>query len=464
MKTSNIMMIIPKRSFASAAVAAVLFFSTIGMSYQQLPFFDFENVLDCITYEAAEKTISIDCDHASFGDLVSTITDESVLVKLEQDGEYLLKANLRVDKGATFEMTSNDDNLQYLKIAGENGIIVHGRIMINGVKITSWNTSTNDIVQQDRSGSVSRGYIQFDASDGAQIINSEFAYLGYDELGRRGFDLHGQDSSRFGYGPSSNIEIRGSEFHHMWRAFYSTAAYNITIDGNEYHHNLNYAVDPHSGTHDTNITNNWVHHNSIGIICSVNCSNILIEGNKVENNIRAGIFLSRNMTDSIVRNNQVYNATSGIIVSESANNQIYNNAVEAATSEGILLFNPAEPDDGLTEDNLVYNNTIFGCATGINATRSYNNILENNKFSNITSSEYLLTRNSSMILVDRDFDNALIAEGGSATDNLVEIAHSGTIEVTEVNDQGIFKRNFYNTDNEPYRKRLSNSDNIIVNS
>jgi hypothetical protein len=69
-----------------------------------------------------------------------------------------------------------------------------------------------------------------------------------------------------------------------------------------------------------------------------------------------------------------------------------------------------------------------------------------------------------MILVDRDFDNALIAEGGSATDNLVEIAHSGTIEVTEVNDQGISKRNFYNTDNEPYRKRLSNSDNIIVNS
>jgi hypothetical protein len=75
-----------------------------------------------------------------------------------------------------------------------------------------------------------------------------------------------------------------------------------------------------------------------------------------------------------------------------------------------------------------------------------------------------LTRNSSIIIVDRDFDNALIAEGGSATDNLVEIAYSGTIEVTEINDQGIAERNFYNTDNEPYRKRLSNGDNIIVNS
>jgi parallel beta-helix repeat protein len=460
------MMIIPKSSFATAAVAFLFFFSMTSISYQQLPFFDFEEGVECIDYDAAENTIAIDCDHASFGDVIRTINDQSVLEKLEQDGEYLLKANLRVADGMTFEMTSNeDDNLQYLKIAGANGIIVHGRILIDGVKITSWDASSNDVVQQDRDGSVGRGYIQFDASEGSEIINSEFAYLGYNELGRRGFDLHGEGASRFGYGPSSDMVIRDSKFHHMWRAFYSTGAYNITIDGNEYHHNLNYAVDPHSGTHDMNITNNWVHHNSIGIICSLNCSNILVEGNKVEDNIRAGIFFSRNMTDSIARNNQIYNATSGIIVSESRDNQVYDNTIEAATSEGILLFNPSELDDGgFTEDNSVYNNTILSSATGINAIRSYNNILEKNTFSNIASSEYLLSRNSSIIIVDRDFDNVLITEGGSATDNLVEIAYSGTIEVTEINDQGITERDFYNTDNEPYRKRLSNGDNIIVNS
>jgi hypothetical protein len=466
-KRSNVMIIIPKSSFATAAVAFLFFFSMTSISYQQLPFFDFEEGVECIDYDAAENTIAIDCDHASFGDVIRTINDQSVLEKLEQDGEYLLKANLRVADGMTFEMTSNeDDNLQYLKIAGANGIIVHGRILIDGVKITSWDASSNDVVQQDRDGSVGRGYIQFDASEGSEIINSEFAYLGYNELGRRGFDLHGEGASRFGYGPSSDMVIRDSKFHHMWRAFYSTGAYNITIDGNEYHHNLNYAVDPHSGTHDMNITNNWVHHNSIGIICSLNCSNILVEGNKVEDNIRAGIFFSRNMTDSIARNNQIYNATSGIIVSESRDNQVYDNTIEAATSEGILLFNPSELDDGgFTEDNLVYNNTILSSATGINAIRSYDNILEKNTFSNIASSEYLLSRNSSIIIVDRDFDNVLITEGGSATDNLVEIAYSGTIEVTEINNQGIItERDFYNTDNEPYRKRLSNGDNIIVNS
>jgi mannuronan 5-epimerase len=458
------MMIIPKPSLATALVV-VLFFSMAGLSYQQLPFLDDEEGTECIDYEAAENTITIDCDHASFEDVVRTINDQSVLEKLDEDGEYLLKANLRVADGITFEMTSNEDgNLQYLKIADANGIIVHGRILINGVKITSWDASSNDVVQQDMDGSISRGYIQFDASEGSEIINSEFAYLGYNELGRRGFDLHGEGASRFGYGPSSDMLIRGSEFHHMWRGFYSTGAYDITIDGNEYHHNLNYAIDPHSGTHDMNITNNWVHHNPIGIICSVNCHNILIEENEVENNIKAGIFFSRNASDSIARNNQIYNATSGIIVSESPTNEVYNNTIEGATSEGILLFNPSEPDEGMTEDNLVYNNTILSSATGINATRSYDNILENMLFSNITSSEYLLTLNSNITIVDRDFDNVLIAEGGSATDNLVEVAYSGTIEVTEMNDQGIPERNFYNTDNEPYRKRLSNGDNIIVNS
>src|ERR687897_1315115 len=404
------MMIIPKASFAIAAVA-VLFFSMNSISYQQPPFFDIEEGTQCIDYEAAENTITIDCDYASFGDIIRTIYDQSVLEKLEEDGEYLLKANLRVADGGTFEMTSNedeDDNLQYLKIAGENGIIVHGRILINGVKITSWDASSNDIVQQDSNGSVRRGYIQFDASEGSEIINSEFAYLGYQELGKRGFDLWGPDASYSGEGSSHDILIRGNEFHHMWFAFYSRGAYNIVVDGNEYHHNIKYALDPHNGTRDMNITNNYLHHNPIGAICSDRCSNILIEGNLVEHNIDHGIYFSRNMHDSIVRNSHVFNTTSGITVSESPNNQIYNNTIEGATSQGIRLFNPPEPPyDGLTEGNLVYNNVISSSEDGIVATRSHDNILENNTFSKIQSSEYRLSGDSSIIIRGQQFDNAL---------------------------------------------------------
>jgi poly(beta-D-mannuronate) C5 epimerase len=449
----------------------ILIFSITDVSYQQQPASLDNEEGSCIDYDAAENTIAIDCD-ASFLDVVQSINDPGILEELEEEEEeeeegsqYLLKANLEVDDGVTFSMTPGD-GLQYLKIADANGIIVYGKIQIAGVKITSWDTETNSPIFQTITGSIPRAFINLRGSEGGSIQDSEISHLGYSGSGRRGFDL-------FGDGPSHDLEIRGSEFHNMWFAFFSNRAYNIVVDGNEYHHNIKYALDPHTGTYNMNITNNWLHHNPIGAICSLNCYNILVEGNVIHHNSDYGIFFSRNMHDSIARNNQIYNVTTGIMVSESPNNQIYNNTIEAATSQGIRLQNPELPDDGgFTEDNLVYNNTIISSGEGIGATRSHDNILENNRFSDIESSEYLLSGNSGIIIRGQNFDNILIAEDGSATENLVEIVDSGTIEVTEVaNDGGEdlvdeeeAENNLYNTDNESYRKRLSDGDSIIVNS
>jgi mannuronan 5-epimerase len=450
---------------AFVSVTALLLFSMIVSSSQQFQIAGTSTA--CVSYEAGVNTITITCN-ASFQDVVQAINNPEILEQEEEDGQYILKANLEVADGATFEMTSNGvDNLQYLKIAGVNGIVVEGKILINGVKITSWDAFTSDVVHQDMNGTVIRGYIQFAGSEGAQIINSEFGYLGDLEPGRRGFDLFG------GGGPSHDMEIRGSKFHDMWMAFYSKEAYNITVDGNEYYNNIKYALDPHTGTHDMNITNNWLHHNPQGAICSDDCYDVLIEGNLAEHNSNAGIFFSRNMTDSVARNNHVSNSSSGILVSESSNNQVYNNTIEGATEEGILLFTPDIPDDGLTTGNIVYNNIISDSENGIRSTKSQDNILENNAFSDIESSEYLLSGNSNMIIRGQHFDNALISEDGSSTNNFVEIEDSGTIEVTEGaneddddddDDDEEEDENSYNTDNEPYRKTLDDGDSITLNS
>ena len=265
-------MAIFKRGFAT--VTALLLFSLTLISTQQVQFTDASTA--CVGYQSGVNTITITCD-ASFLDVVQAINDPEILEQEEQGGQYILKANLEVADGVNFEMTSNGDGLQYLKVAGENGIIVHGRILINGVIITSWDVSNEEVIQQDMNGTIRRGYVQFAASEGSQIINSEFGYLGDIEPGRRGFDL-------FGEGPSHDMVIRGSKFHDMWFAFYSNGAYNITVDGNEYYNNIKYALDPHTVTHDMIITNNWLHDNPIGAICSDRCSNILIEGNLVEHN------------------------------------------------------------------------------------------------------------------------------------------------------------------------------------
>jgi poly(beta-D-mannuronate) C5 epimerase len=459
-------MTILKRNFV--AIIALILFSTTLVSTQQVQFSAASTA--CVGYQGGVNTITITCD-ASFLDVVQAISDPAILEQEVQGGQYILHANLEVADGVTFQMTSNGDNLRYLKLAGANGIIVYGKILVDGVKITSWDVSEDDIIQQDMNGTISRAYIQFDASEGAQILNSEFGYLGYDEPGRRGFDLYG------GGGPSHDMVIRGSTFHDMWFAFYSNAAYNIVVDGSEYHHNIRYALDPHTATYNMNITNNYLHHNRYGAICSEDCYNILIEGNRAHHNTDAGIVFSRNMTNSIARNNHVYNATTGISLSESPNNQIYNNTIERAADEGILLFNPEVIDDGFTEGNMVYDNVISSSEDGIRATNSHDNILENNTFDDIESSKYLLSLYSNILIRGQNFDDVLIAVGDPATENLVEIVDSGIIEVTEEaiddeeedgneddEEEEETVANTYNTDIERYSKILSDGDSIRVNS
>ena len=471
-----------RNSIAVVAMVLLLSFTTGFIPYQEqlLPHLAFTAEAgeeSCIEYDEGDNTITVNCN-ASFLDVVQTINDSNILENTG-NGEYILNANLEVADDVSFEMTSNGDGLLYLKIAGENGIIVHGKILIKGVTITSWNIPEGEVIQQNINGTIRRGYIQFAESEGSQILNSEFGYLGDFVPGRRGFDL-------FGEGPTHDMVIRGSQFHDMWMAFYSRGAYNITVDGNEYFNNIKYALDPHTVTHDMNITNNWLHHNPIGAICSDRCYNILIEGNRVEHNVNHGIYFSRNMYDSIARNNYVLNTTSGITVSESPNNQIYNNTIEGATSQGIRLFNPELSDDGFTESNLVYNNSIIDSDNGIAADRSQDNVVANTTFSDIESSEYRLSGNSSLIIRGQHFDNTLISDVGSEIGSQIEIASSGMIEVIEgggaeggeeeqdaddeeedpedgdeeEEDEG--EGELHDTDNEPYRNRLGDGDSIRV--
>jgi parallel beta-helix repeat protein len=178
------------------------------------------------------------------------------------------------------------------------------------------------------------------------------------------------------------------------------------------------------------------------------------------------------MTDSIARNNHVINARTGVQVSESPNNQIYNNTIEGATREGIGLFNPELPDDGLTEGNLVYDTTISNSDIGIRATRSHNNIVQNTIFSDIESSEYRLLSDSSLTIRGQQFndDDVLITEGDSQTiGSTVEIVNSGVIQVAEGGDDEDDEEegeegSSFNTDIQPYRRTLNDGDEITVNS
>lgn len=375
----------------------------------------------CASYDHDAANIVVECD-SSLETIHKDIADdqEGDSALTADDDDWILDANVLVGEGATLTL---DTKGSWLRIMNAHGIIIDGgRLNINNSRVTSW-SEEGDVINQNSEGTNERAFIQIRDSDGVLITHSEFGYLGYNDPGKRGFDVFGE--------PSSNIQIINSEFHHMWMAFYSREASDIVVNGSEYHHNVKYALDPHTGTNHMLITNNHLHHNPIGVICSFDCSDIVIEENVVHDNSKSGIFLSRNMYDSIVRNNTVYGEVIGIIVSESPNNEIVDNKIHAS-ERGISLFNPINPDDGETEDNIIHNNTITGAEWGIAAIRSQDNVLENNDFSYVEF-EYYMTDDSAIIIQNQTFNDYEIR--GSGGTNVVEIADSGIVSMEdEIND------------------------------
>ena len=462
-------MIIPK-AFLTTIVSAILIFSMTGISYQQeQPTFDEDPIEEaiqeaieeeeaaeeegpCIDYDSTENTIAINCD-TSFLDVVQAINDPEILEQeQEQEGQYILNANLEVADGITFEMTSEEDGLQYLKIAGANGIIVHGRIEISGIIITSWDTETDSPISQTETGSVPRAFINLRVSEGGFIEDSEAAFLGYDAPPRRGIDL-GESTD----GPSHDFAIRNSRIHDNWMGFYSAGAYNIIIDGNEFYGNIKYAIDPHTGTRDMTVSNNKVYNNrDIAVICSLDCHDVIFEENEVYNNAGSGLMFSRATHDSIIRNNVIYNQYGSaypISISESQNNEIYGNTISSSTT-GVSVHNPLQLDeDGMSSGNRIYNNTFDGVQNAIRAVTSSDNTFSNNIFGNVTDFHYIMTSNASMDIENQFFD--MVNVRGVSGSNTLSIRDSGTIFIDNTTN--------HDTEIEPYTEILS-GQTINVNS
>jgi mannuronan 5-epimerase len=317
----------------------------------------------CISFDPANRTVTVTCNSARLSDLYKTFNDGNILAKQTPTGTWFLSGNLVIAKGATFHIDPTDTKWLKINSKPESGsgfkayiIDVFGSLKISSVKITSWDPTIDNyaITNGSRHGDTKhagapRPYFRVEsgATGTTDIVNSDIAYLGY-EKGK----LSGQGTDGLNYYGGDGSVLRGNNIHDLYFGFYSSGVGHIVIENNIIRNSGHYGLDPHTGTHDMIIRNNTVSGNGgIGIICSLNCYNILIENNKVHDNAGDGIMFSRNMTNSVARNNIVYNEDNGIFVSESHNNQIYSNIVSNNTN-GINVGSGSS-------DNKIYNNTII---------------------------------------------------------------------------------------------------------
>ncbi len=310
----------------------------------------------CLTFDSAAKTITVSCKNGTLSQARIMLNDNNVL-KEESNGIWLLKANLFIDKNSTFTIAPYD--AKWLKIQTPFGVNSLGNLIINSVKITSWDGNTGTYVSTN--GTVPRPYLTEDNGFNGQmnITDSEIAYLGYNRFDKQGITYIGGDGSM----------LSGNDIHDMWYGFYSAKRANITITDNHIHNNERFGIDPHTGTNHT-IRNNTVNdiRNGIGIICSDHCSDILIEDNLVYNTTRAGIMLDA--TDSsIVRNNVEYDSRgAGIAVhGSSAMNKVYNNTVNN-NRYGIKISLNSTANEVF--GNRILNSSNFGLCITENSTRN----------------------------------------------------------------------------------------------
>jgi mannuronan 5-epimerase len=429
---------------------------------------------ECIGYDPRNNTIVISCGNANLTDvynaLNANVSNPGILNK-GPDKVWTLNANIKVENNTYFYINSTDTswlkiNSTFSGVVGKepNHILARGNMIIDSVKITSWDTTKNDYARAN--GTIPRSYILVNYGNGTtNITNSELAYLGYPHA--RSFGLT--------YYTGAGSIIKNNKIHDLWYGFYSDGfaggAYNITIEGNEVYNNKLYGIDPHSGTHDMIIRNNTVHNNSRGIICSTDCYNIIIESNNVFTNGRFGIKLHNNVSNSTIANNTVrnnkmeqisiYNSNDnsvnannirggeyGIIVVGSANNNIYNNVMANSSSYGIFvnssssgnIFNSNRIKDSLTSaikingsyavKNFFNDNQLSDSFHAISLSDNSGTTFTNNTVTNIKNSAYLLS-NVSEIRFNRTSFSYDIIESDGTDGNFIIIANSGTIGIKE---------------------------------
>jgi mannuronan 5-epimerase len=118
----------------------------------------------CISYNPSIRTITVSCSSARFTDINNKLHDSSILSKQSPNGIWFLSANLLIAKGAVFRIDPTDT--KWLKInskvignvaktSSAYYIDIHGSMIIDSVKITSWDPTTNyyAITNGSRTGS-----------------------------------------------------------------------------------------------------------------------------------------------------------------------------------------------------------------------------------------------------------------------------------------------------------------------
>ncbi len=279
----------------------------------------YAQVTKCVNYDVYTNTITVNCN-ANLSQINKAVNDKTVLEK-DANGEWILNSIIQVNPHA--KLTINQSDTSWLKITNKilkenepNFISVSGLAIIDGVKITSWDPFSNNVIRQNVNGSVPRPYIMVNKGI-ANISNSEVSFLG--------FGLNSSKSGLSYIDVENGSRIIKNTIHDMWDAFYSDSAGFITIQNNKYYDNLRNGIYIFDSAN-TKVSDNLVKSTHIGIQIAQYSLGNYINNNTITNNT-FGFYISDNKPKNNLFENNNFNNVTYPVKLDGINNVGRNNTI-----------------------------------------------------------------------------------------------------------------------------------------
>jgi parallel beta-helix repeat protein len=326
---------------------------------------------------------------------IQIISPTTTLLQNQGNGVWQSNASLFLNRGVTLTLTL--PTVKWLKLRSQAADIqlsasgegaynyksfvnlrtYGGAILIDGVKITSWNPSANTY---DTDVSNGRSYILAKYDARLDIKNADLSYLGSSDG-----ESYGVSWRDINDGEAPDVlrtrvtgDVLNSTFSYNYYGIYTFQASYMTFSGNKFHHNIGYGFDPHDFTHHVTVENNEAYANgNHGFIISRGCNNFTFRNNKsYDNHYTVGEgerrahgfmldpgspnsqFPQEPSHDNILENNQAWdNDGYGLRVVGSLNNTIKGN-IFTNNYQGITLEQNSTGNKVL--NNRITDSAIYG--------------------------------------------------------------------------------------------------------
>ncbi len=236
---------------------------------------------------------------------VKTISPTATLLQDQGNGVWLLNASIKLNRGVTLTLTP--ETVTWLKLTSQDAPVkvqgvdsckkgscaydtfvklytYNGVILIDGVKITSWDPTQNTYDTNLTNG---RSYILAKYDARMDIKNADLSYLGSADGESYGVSWRDINDSEQPDMLLTRVtgDVENSNFSNNYYGIYTFQASNMKFTGNKFHNNIGYGFDPHDFSNHFTVENNESFENgNHGFIISRGCNNFVFRNNKSYNN------------------------------------------------------------------------------------------------------------------------------------------------------------------------------------